>query len=172
MIVFDRSGSMALDAGTGRSKIDEARDAASLFVQLVQSDGASQIGLVSFSTAASNPVDFALQPVNAVNKQALTGPTPFTTGIIGGLVAGGSTSIGGGLDAARAQIPVLISNLRSILLLTDGLQNTPPLIADVAQSLAEREVEFAPLLFLERRLRQDQPWRRHVRQDGDGFDAV
>jgi hypothetical protein len=132
MIVFDRSGSMSQDAGTGRSKIDEARDAASLFVQLVQSDGASQIGLVSFSTAASNPVDFALQPVNAVNKQALTGPTPFTTGIVGGLVAGGSTSIGGGLEAARAQIPVLISNLRSILLLTDGLQNTPPLIADVA----------------------------------------
>jgi hypothetical protein len=132
MIVVDRSGSMSLDGGAGQSKIDEARDAASLFIQLVQADGASQIGLVSFSTAASNPVDFALQPVNAVNKLALTGPAPFTTGIVGGLVADGATSIGGGLQAAHDQMPVASTNLRSILLLTDGLQNTPPLIADVA----------------------------------------
>jgi hypothetical protein len=130
MIVFDRSGSMSLDAGTGRTKIEEARDAASLFIQLVQSEGANQIGLVSFSTAASNPVDFALQPVNAANKLALTGPAPFTGGIVGGIVTDGTTSIGGGLEAARDQMPQPIT-LRSILLLTDGLQNTPPLIADV-----------------------------------------
>ena len=105
MIVFDRSGSMSLDAGTGRTKIEEARDAASLFIQLVQSDGGSQIGLVSFSTAASNPVDFALQPVNAANKLALTGPAPFTGGIVGGIVADGTTSIGDGLEAARDQMP-------------------------------------------------------------------
>jgi hypothetical protein len=132
MIVLDRSGSMSLDSGTGQTKIEAAKDAASLFIQLVQSDGGSQLGLVSFSTAASNPVDFALQPVNDVNKQTLTGPAPFTTGILGALVAGGATSIGGGLAAAQAQIPTQLSNSRSILLLTDGLQNTPPLIADVA----------------------------------------
>lgn len=130
MIVFDRSGSMSLDAGTGRTKIEEARDAASLFIQLVQSDGANQIGLVSFSTAASNPVDFTLQPVNTANKLALTGPAPFTGGVVGGIVVGGTTSIGDGLEAARDQIPSA-GTLRSILLLTDGLQNTPPLIADV-----------------------------------------
>ena len=53
MIVIDRSSSMVNDAGSGRAKIDEARDAASLFVQLVQSDGGNNIGLVSFSTAAT-----------------------------------------------------------------------------------------------------------------------
>ena len=130
MIVFDRSGSMSLDAGTGRTKIEEARDAAALFIQLVQSDGANQIGLVSFSTAASNPVDFTLQPVNAANKLALTGPAPFTGGIVGGIVADGTTSIGDGLEAARDQM-LSPNTSRSILLLTDGLQNTPPLIADV-----------------------------------------
>jgi hypothetical protein len=130
MIVFDRSGSMSLDAGTGRTKIEEARDAAALFIQLVQSDGASQIGLVSFSTAASGPVDFALQPVNDVNKLALTGPAPFTGGIVGGIVTDGTTSIGDGLEAARDQM-LSPDTSRSILLLTDGLQNTPPLIADV-----------------------------------------
>ena len=131
MIVLDRSGSMALDGGAGRPKIDEARDAASLFVQLVQSDGANQIGLVSFSTAASSPADFALQPVNDANKQSLTGPAPFTGGIVGGIVTSGTTSIGSGLEAARDQMPQP-GSLRTILLLTDGLQNTPPLIEDVS----------------------------------------
>jgi hypothetical protein len=130
MIVFDRSGSMELDAGTGRTKIEEARDAASLFIQLVQSDGGNQLGLVSFSAAASNPVDFALQPVNDANKLALTGPAPFTGGIVGGIVVDTTTSIGAGLAAARDQMPVP-EDARAILLLTDGLQNTPPLIADV-----------------------------------------
>lgn len=129
MIVFDRSGSMELDAGTGRTKIEEARDAASLFIQLLQSEGGNQIGLVTFSTAASNPVDFTLKPVNAANKLALTGPAPFTGGVVGGIVVDGTTSIGDGLEAARDQLPP--ENARSILLLTDGLQNTPPLIADV-----------------------------------------
>jgi len=131
MIVLDRSGSMELDGGAGRPKIDEARDAASLFIQLVQSDGANQIGLVSFSTAASNPIDFALQPVNTANKLALTGPDPFTGGIVGAIATGGTTSIGAGLEAARDQLLQAI-NVRTILLLTDGLQNTPPLIENVA----------------------------------------
>lgn len=130
MIVLDRSGSMELDSGAGRPKIDEARDAASLFIQLVQTDGANQIGLVSFSTAATSPIDFALAPVDATNKLALTGPAPFTGGIIGAITTNGTTSIGDGLEAARDQMPQPTS-LRTILLLTDGLQNTPPLIADV-----------------------------------------
>jgi hypothetical protein len=130
MIVLDRSGSMGLDGGAGQTKIEEARDAASLFIQLVQSDGPDQIGLVSFSTAATNPVDFALQPVNAANKLALTGPAPFTSGIVGGITVDGTTSIGSGLAAARDQM-LLSVNLRSILLLTDGLQNTPPNIESI-----------------------------------------
>jgi hypothetical protein len=130
MLVFDRSGSMSLDAGTGRSKIEEARDAASLFVQLVQADTGNRVGLVSFSTTASLPVDFSLSVVDAANKLTLIGPAPFAGGIVGGLSADGTTTIGGGLDAARLQLPAGV-NPRSILLMTDGLQNTPPMIADV-----------------------------------------
>jgi len=36
MMVLDRSGSMSMDAGTGHTKIEEARDATSLFVQLIR----------------------------------------------------------------------------------------------------------------------------------------
>ena len=134
MIVFDRSGSMSLDAGTGKTKIEEARDAASLFVQLVRAATGNRVGLVSFSTTANTP--FAIADVTAPNKQTLVGPAPFTGGIVGGLVPGGSTTIGGGLDAARLQFPVQLTNPRSILLLTDGLQNTPPMIQTVQGQLA------------------------------------
>ncbi len=43
-------------------------------------------------------------------------------------MANGSTTIGGGLEAARLQFPAPGSNPRTILLMTDGLQNTPPMV--------------------------------------------
>jgi hypothetical protein len=127
MLVFDRSGSMSLPGTSGRTKIEEARAAASLFVQLVRAGTGNKVGLVSFSTTASSPVDFALTPVTAASKDALIGPSPFTTGVVGGLTPGGSTTIGGGLNAAYAQLPAG-ANPRNVLLLTDGLQNTPPMV--------------------------------------------
>ena len=129
MLVFDRSGSMSLPGTSGASKIEEARAAASLFVQLVRAATGNRVGLVSFSTTASSPVDFPLTAVTAGSKNTLIGPSPFTGGIIGGLLPGGSTSIGGGLNAAYAQLPPGGPNpLRNVLLFTDGLQNTPPMV--------------------------------------------
>ncbi|KAI9868491.1 MAG: hypothetical protein M1813_005935 [Trichoglossum hirsutum] len=140
MIVFDRSGSMSdLDA-TSRTKIEVARDAVSLFVQLIRPDVGNRVGLVSFSTTASSPVDFTISSVNAANKQALIGPAPFAGGITGSLSPGGATSIGEGLDKARLQFPGPGANQRAILLMTDGMQNTPRYIAQVEGALAGIEV--------------------------------
>lgn len=138
MMVFDRSGSMAADAGTGRSKIVEARDAASLFVQLIRAGQGDQIGLVSFSTTVSAPVDFALTPVTPAAKTTLIGPAPFSAGIVGGINPNGSTTIGGGLEAAVNQFPAPgpATNRRTVFLMTDGLENTPPMIADADPFLA------------------------------------
>jgi hypothetical protein len=131
MLVFDRSGSMVLDDGTGRTKIEAARDAVSLFVQLVKAGTGNRLGLVSFSTTASSPVDFAISGVTPAMKTALIGPPPFSGGIVGSLTPGGATTIGGGLEAAQAQFPSAGANPRAILLLTDGLENTPPMVATV-----------------------------------------
>jgi hypothetical protein len=141
MIVFDRSGSMSLPAGTGNTKLVEADQAAALFVSLVRTDMSNRVGLVSFSTAASSPVDFAIAPATLANRTALVGPSPYTTGIVGSLIADGATTIGGGLQAAHAQFPAPGANPRSILLLTDGLQNTPPMIGDVAGSIGGIDVD-------------------------------
>jgi Trypsin-like peptidase domain/von Willebrand factor type A domain len=141
MMVFDRSGSMSMDSGGGQSKIDEARDAAALFVSLVRAGGANRLGLVSFSTQASNPVDFAIAGVTAANKTTLIGP-PLPGSIVGNLVADGFTTIGGGLKAGAEQMIPAGANPRSILLMTDGLQNTPPMIeyADVQGALSGIDV--------------------------------
>jgi len=121
MVVFDRSGSMSEDDGTGRTKIEAARDAASLFYQLIKAGGGNRAGLVSFSTTAS--VDQGRANVTASLKTALIGPAPFIGGKVGALAPGGRTSIGGGLDSAKNQLNPAGANPRAILLMTDGLQN-------------------------------------------------
>lgn len=134
MLVFDRSGSMSLPGTSGVSKMEEARAAASLFVQLVRAGTGNRVGLVSFSTTASSPVDFALADLTPANKATLIGPTK-----IGGLAAGGSTTIGGGLNAAYGQL-TNASNLRNVLLFTDGLQNTPPMVNPSDASPTDRNL--------------------------------
>jgi hypothetical protein len=139
MLVIDRSGSMQESDDTGRRKIDAAKDAVSLFVQLVQAGTGNRIGLVSFSTTAGPPT-FAIADVTDPNKTALIGGPPFAGGLVGGLAPGGATSIGEGLDAARAQFAMPGANPRGMLLLTDGLQNTPRFIADVEPALTGIDV--------------------------------
>jgi hypothetical protein len=137
-IVLDRSGSMSLTGFTGSAKIDEAKQAASLFVSLLRTGASHQFGLVSFSTTASSPPDFRLAPVNVPNKNTLIGPTPpGTSGIIGVLAAGGMTTIGGGLQTALELFPTPTptTNSRAILLMTDGLENSDPMIKIVEPNL-------------------------------------
>ena len=138
MMVLDRSGSMSMDAGTGHTKIEEARDAASLFVELIRVGAGDRIGMLSFSTSASSPVDFGLHPVDAGAKNTLIGPSPYSGGIVGAITPNGLTSIGDGLEKAAGQFPAPGPgvNQRTILLMTDGLQNTPPMIADASPYLA------------------------------------
>jgi hypothetical protein len=138
VLVLDRSGSMSLPGSVeGLTKMDQAQTAASLFIQLVREETGHRVGLVSFSTTSTR--DFALNEVNSANKETLTGPVPYTAGIIGGLTPGGTTTIGGGLDLGQRQFPVPSPDVNRphILLLTDGLENTPPMISEVESRLGE-----------------------------------
>jgi hypothetical protein len=133
MIVFDKSGSMASPAPpAGRTKLKEAQDAASLFTQLVREGAGDRLGLVTFSSTADLPVPEA--PAAAA-KPLLTGAAPFTGGQIGAITAGGSTSIGQGVGIALLAFGGGSTNDRAVLLLTDGMQNTPPTIEEIEPSL-------------------------------------
>jgi len=141
MIVFDCSGSMSLPTGTGRAKLEELRAALSLFVQLIEGETDSRLGLVSFRETAGSPVDFALAPISVENRTALIGPTPFTTGVVGALTAEGGTTLSAGLAAAMAQFTDSTSSPRAILLLTDGLEEMASLTADDHAALSDVAVE-------------------------------
>jgi hypothetical protein len=143
MIVFDRSGSMASSAPpVGRTKLQEAQDAASLFVQLVREGAGDRLGMVTFSSLADLPT--SLGPV-AAKKTELVGPAPFTTGDVGAITAGGSTSIGAGLGIALLAFGGSSANDRAILLLTDGLQNTLPMIEEIEGSLGATKLNVIGL---------------------------
>jgi hypothetical protein len=51
----------------------------------------------------------------------------------------GSTCIGGGIVAGKATLDAVSANYqnRALIVLTDGLENTPPMIADVSSSLTD-----------------------------------
>lgn len=143
MIVFDRSGSMASPAPpVGRTKLQEAQDAASLFVQLVREGAGDRLGMVTFSSTADLPTSPG--PV-AAKKTELVGSAPFTTGDVGAIAAGGSTSIGAGLGIALLAFGGSSANDRAILLLTDGLQNTLPMIEEIEGSLGATKLNVIGL---------------------------
>ncbi len=138
MVVFDRSGSMSLAAPpSGRSKLDEAQDAAALFVQLVREGAGDRLGLVTFSSVAG--LDRPVGPAATV-KPLLVGPAPFNTGQIGAIVAGGNTSLGAGIGFAELGFGGGSTNQKAILLLTDGQQNTAPMVEEVESFLGSTKL--------------------------------
>lgn len=138
VLVIDRSGSMGLTGLSGHTKMQEAREAAALFVDLLRTDKTHRVGLVTFSTAASDPPEFPLAPITAGAKDTLLGPAPARDdGLLADIDHGGNTSIGDGLRHGQDQLPVPgpATNTPAILLLTDGLQNTHPMIEEVEGEL-------------------------------------
>jgi hypothetical protein len=140
MLVLDRSGSMSgLGFRGDKTKMQEAKEAAALFVDLLRTDRTHQVGLVTFSTTAS--LNSPLAPITPTYKDTLIGPAPArNAGTVGGITPGGLTTIGGGLTQAQSALPGASPNLPAILLLTDGLENTPPMISSVEGTLGNTRV--------------------------------
>ncbi|HEX2253321.1 MAG TPA: vWA domain-containing protein [Thermoanaerobaculia bacterium] len=138
-LVVDRSGSMSAPSGTGSgTRLENAVEAAEMFGDLLEdgrSDGGvNRIGIVSYSTNASNA---ALNlPLQDVDPTLLDPAGSFAT-TLAALTPSGSTSIGAGIVAAVDQLcpggscatyvaPPGENERKAILLLTDGLENTAP----------------------------------------------
>lgn len=132
MLVIDRSGSMSEPEAGGGVKIEEARDAAQLFISMMRASMGNEAGIVSFASDASSPIDFPIAPLTSTSRGNMLS-------VISGIGPGGRTSIGDGLAAARDQLDMTSGLPRSILLLTDGMENEPQAIADVG-GLATTEI--------------------------------
>lgn len=120
MLVIDRSGSMNDDGLDPPQPITDAQRAAQAFVdQLKDSD---QIGVVSFATNASDPVDAQLSADREWAKRKISAIS-IKDG--GPLV---NTNLGGGLLAALEEIGSArhrAESKRVIVALTDGLATEP-----------------------------------------------
>lgn len=129
VMVMDKSGSMDFGAGDGRARVEVLRESASVLVDLLRPE--TGIGIVRFDHDAT--------PVMSVTD---AGPEVFGTGraqaaaAVAGHAANpaGATSIGDGVASAGVLLDAVSTDydVTSMIVLTDGQENAPSYIADVA----------------------------------------
>jgi hypothetical protein len=134
--VLDHSGSMSDDAGDGTTKVGKLREAASIFVNaMLDGDG---LGIVRFDDTAQT-----LMAVTNVGAAVLGAGRIAALGHISGpeLDPAGSTSIGAGVVAGKAALDAAQAlgtphyDVTAMLVLTDGEENTAPLLSAVGGSI-------------------------------------
>lgn len=132
VLALDKSGSMTEDAGDGRSRIQVLREAASVLVSVIGSEDG--VGVVAFDHAAS-----ALLPVTVAGPEVFGPGRAAALAAVAGHAANptGLTSIGDGVLAAQALLagvdigPTGTYRQGAVVVLTDGRENAPAMIADV-----------------------------------------
>lgn len=134
-LVLDRSGSMSEDRGDGQSKHTSLQQAANIFVDvMLEGDG---VGLVRFNQDAQ-----VLQPILQLGNGGLSDTNRGNTKDIingTGLDPNGQTSIGDGIFEGRGILSSTATafDVKSLVVLTDGVENRSRMIADVASDINE-----------------------------------
>ncbi|HEU0156320.1 MAG TPA: vWA domain-containing protein [Stellaceae bacterium] len=134
--VLDHSDSMSEDSGDGTTKVGKLREAASIFVNAML-DG-DVLGIVRFDDTAQT-----LMPVTNVGVPVFGAGRIAALGHISGpeLDPAGNTSIGAGVGAGKAALDAAQAlgtphyDVTAMLVLTDGEENTAPLLAAVGGSI-------------------------------------
>jgi len=120
MLVLDRSGSMASDAADPPQPLTDAKNAANSFIDELKPD--DQVGMVSFATTPSDPIDAALSSNHSVVEKAIGNIAIGTDGTQ-------NTNLGGGLLSAYNEISSKTSSSTDsknvIIALTDGIATDP-----------------------------------------------
>ena len=142
-LAFDQSGSMDWDAGTsGAKRLQVLKDASELFAQLIQKNNG--IGIIRFDQDAYPPNDptYGGLGITKVVSDGFADATRLAAlNAIAAHGAHGNTSVGDGVEMARAQLNALPAgsyDQKAMIVLTDGLENEPKSIADVAGSVDNR----------------------------------
>ncbi|HYM85194.1 MAG TPA: vWA domain-containing protein, partial [Pseudoxanthomonas sp.] len=135
-LALDRSGSMSGDRGDGQPKHLALREAAKIFVDvMVQDDGiglvrydhdAQQIQPITDLGAPGDPYDSARNDT----KNRIDGPD---------LDPAGATSIGDGIHEARLLLDAASGyDLKSLVVMTDGVENNSRYISEVGAQIDAR----------------------------------
>jgi L-Lysine epsilon oxidase N-terminal/von Willebrand factor type A domain len=136
--VLDASGSMNEDRGDGTSKLQGLKDAIDVAIDTAREDDG--IGLAPYNQDALAPLAVTqLGPNVAGEPQRESVRTAKDA-----LSAGGSTSIGDGITSGRTVLagpalpPTATFDREALIVVTDGKENSPLFIADVASSIDQR----------------------------------
>jgi L-Lysine epsilon oxidase N-terminal/L-lysine epsilon oxidase C-terminal domain/von Willebrand factor type A domain len=134
-LVLDRSGSMSEDRGDGQTKHASLQQAASIFVDVMLEDDG--VGVVRFNENAQ-----VLEPVVPLGSGGLSDVNRGNTKDIingNGLDPSGQTSIGDGIFDGRGILNATTTpfDVKSLVVLTDGVENQARWIADVAADINE-----------------------------------
>jgi hypothetical protein len=134
-LVLDRSFSMSEDRGDGLgTKSQSVRDAANTFLDVMLPGDA--LSLTAFNDSAA--VVRALTALGDPNDPFDVSRSEMRSAINGpGLDPAGSTSIGEGIVAGRGTLTGATAAAQSLVVLTDGNENRPRWIADVAGQINE-----------------------------------
>ncbi len=143
MLTLDQSGSMDFPAGTtGLKRIDVLHAAGELFTQVIQKNNG--VGLVRFDSVAYpvNDPTFPGLDVTKILSDVITPPDAGRKAAEDAIAAHktnplGNTSIGDGVQLARNTLAPVNAGFqdKAIIVFTDGLENTSPMIADVLNSI-------------------------------------
>lgn len=148
MQVLDRSGSMGGSASPAMpdTKIEVLRDAAKLFIDIMQADIGNRLGLVQFN---QDVVSFPVGADEALSELTSSRVTTLKDDAVDSITDGGRTSIGDGLREALNQLTSVPlpadEHDRRILLVTDGKENEPEWISGVQPDLIDNSVAVFPL---------------------------
>ena len=133
-LVLDHSGSMSEDAGDGLTKVEKLREAARIFIDaMLPGDG---IGLVRFDDTAERVLDV----VDVGPLMTGAGRTDAINFINGAQFdPDGATAIGAGVLQGRDQLNAAAAtppySVRAMLVLSDGVENTAPMLSSVTSSI-------------------------------------
>jgi hypothetical protein len=127
VLIADRSGSMNLPSGIDMlTRMDVLRSAAGILVDTMRVNDA--LGIVGFSTDVDIPWPLA-DITEATNRDTIKAA-------VNAIAPGGATSIGGGVESGATVLSPATQTHRGLMVLTDGQENTPPMIADVLGSVS------------------------------------
>lgn len=118
VLVLDRSGSMSETTGLD-SKIGAVKRASRLFFNLLRPDVGDRAALVQFNTAAD--LLMPLTAITAASRADFVAEIDDATN----LDPSGATSITAGLLAAFGELTDTARDVRAVLIVSDGKENTP-----------------------------------------------
>lgn len=136
VLVFDRSGSMGEPTGVpGQRKVDLAIEAGKLYAALIKDN--DRIGVVRFNNVANNPGDILLDMEVAGSQGDGMGRDNATNVLTpANLNPSGNTSIGAGILLGSNVLEGAAADNRALIVLTDGIQNTPPDIPEATATVS------------------------------------